>query len=126
MKVYVIRCNDAVMGVVVGTEEFAKAKMEWMRRCAVDKHFRDYGESTTRSMAPMFWRLQDFVLLSEVRDLVREALDNADGDGWSQKDERVEDMARSLQTYCADLEDVAEVEILPHVVEWKRDKGYPA
>lgn len=31
MKVYVIRCNDAVMGVVAGTEEFAEKKMEEMR-----------------------------------------------------------------------------------------------
>lgn len=123
MKVYVIRCNDAVMGVVAGTEEFATAKMEEFRRVDVDRHLRDVRRIPNRP--GMFWRLQDFVLLSEVRDLVREALDNADGDGWPQKDEDVGEMARSLQTYCADLEDVAEAEILPHVVEWKRDKGYP-
>lgn len=125
MKVYVIRCNDAVEGVVAGTEEFAEKKMEEMRQAVVAKHFKDYGEHTTRLMAPMFWRIHDFVLLTKGRDMVREALDNADSDGWPQKNEPVEHIVMDLLAYCDDLASYATgAEVVEHVGEWKKDKGY--
>jgi hypothetical protein len=54
-----------------------------------------------------------------MRDLVFEALDNAAGSGYDQRDVDPAEIARDLTDACSDFEDVEPEALIPHVKAWQ-------